>query len=55
MNHTLVILGNDAFFKDVQMILVPFFDISIAWYRNELRASIDKKFKIEKGVASANF
>ena len=55
MNLTLVILGNDAFFIDVQMILVPFFDISIAWYRFELRPSIDKKFKIEKGVASANF
>ena len=29
------------------MILVPFFDISIAWDRNELLSSSDKKFKIE--------
>ena len=29
-SYTLVILENNVFLKDVQMILVPFFDISIA-------------------------
>ena len=55
LNHALVILGNDVSFKDFQMILVRFFDISIAWDRNKLQSSSDKKFKIEKDVATSNF
>ena len=50
-----MILGNDASFIDLQIILVPFFHISIILDRNGLRSSSEKKLKPEKGVASSNF
>ena len=43
-----MILGNDASFIDLQMILVPFFHISITLDRRGLRSSSEKSSNLKR-------
>ena len=42
LSDTLVILGNDASFIDLQMILLPFFHISIYWIELDCGQAVKK-------------
>ena len=48
LSNTLVILENDASFIDLQMILVPFFHISIILDRTGLRSSSEKSSNLKR-------